>query len=297
MATTGEIYFGRPGALITLPHPRDGVQLTYDRPTAVFRTGTGGARGGRTLGGKRQFTLNWAQLWYETYADIEAFHQGHEGPGPFVIHDPARVNWLMVNQSGATSQSNDTSNFTVAGSGVNLSSSSSAYRRGPRSLRTNFTYAVSGAVVLDSSAQEWPGIPVIAGQAVVFSCYAQGAGADAIMSVTPQLQWYDDDGTLLSISAGTPLTTAAGSFQVVSVTATPPASAVYVLCRLLITGSSIGSVLYLDEFQLERGSSPTSWRPGTGVFPVMVSSLSEVWPWQAGDDRTGPVLVLQETGE
>lgn len=291
-----DIYFGRPGALIDLPQPRDGVQTTYLRPSAAFRAGSGGARVGRNLAGKRQFSLNWNQLWYETFAEVEAFHLGHEGPGPFVLHDPARVNWLMVNQSGATSQTNDTLNFTVAGSGVNITSSASAYRRGPRSLRTNFTLATSGAIVLDSPAEEWPGIPVIASQAITFSCYAQGAGLDAIMSVTPQLLWYDVNGTLLSTTAGTPLTTAAGSFQAMSVSGTPAASAVYVLCRLLITGSSAGSVLYLDSFQLERGSTASSWRPGTGIFPVQVISLTEAWPWQATDYRDGPALVVQEMG-
>jgi hypothetical protein len=266
------------------------------RPSAVFRTGSGGARVGRTISGKRQFSLDYTQLFYETYATMEAFHHGHQGPGPFVLHDPGRVNWLTPNQSGATSVYNDTSNFTVAGSGSNLASSSSAYHRGPRSLRWNFTYTASGALTLDTPAADWPGIPVIAGQALAFSFYGEGAGTDAIMSLTPQLVWYDSAGVFVSTSSGSPVATSSSAWVSGSISDTPPATAVYVIPRILVTGQSAGSVLYLDEFQLERGSALSAWRPGTGVYPVQVISFAESWPWQASTYRNNPSFVVQEVG-
>jgi len=293
--SASDLYFGTPGALEVFPHPRGGVQSTRTRPSNTFLTAPGGAHVAQTLEGKRQFQLDWEQLWYETYAAIEAYHHGHMGPGPFVLHDPGRTNWLTTNQSGATSQ-RDTSNFTVSGSGSSLDSSSSVVLRGPRSLAWNFTYASSGLLVLDPATATWPGIPVIADQAICFSFQAEGAGSDATMSLTPQLVWLDATGATLSTTSGTPIVTSSSAWTQGSVTASPPASAAYVLCKVAATDASGGSILYLDEFQLERGSAPTDWRPGTGVFPVTIMSFGELWPWQASDYRRGAAMVLQEVG-
>lgn len=503
-----EIYFGAPGGLVTIPQPRGGVQTTRVRQSSTFTTGTGGARTGRTLDGKRRYTLNWQQLWYETFAAIYAYDQGHNGPGPFVLHDPSQINWLTVNQSAATSHRNNTDgftlsatsttvtdnftrtvtggwgtasptgsvwttvggaaanyftslnegfqentsnnvllacvqatggsdmevdvttrwnyvgaataaistwvagrytdinnfyygilqlqtdatvtlglykrvggvdttlvsptvvqtghtaaqyrrvkvktigtaiavktwldgttepstylleatdsslttganaaclsrfetgntnspkdarfdNFTVSLVGSAITSSSVLVNRGPRSLV--WTHTGVGVTVpilgLDSPSPTWPGIPVIAGQAVVFSATARGGGADPIATITPQLVWLDSAGAVVSTTSGTPVVTASGAWAAVGVTATPPATAYYVLCKIEGTsGATIGTIVYLDKFQLERGSTATTWRPGTGIFPVTVLSLNEQYPWQASTYRESPVLVLQETG-
>lgn len=107
-----EVYFGRPGALITIPHPRGGVDAHPDRPSSTFRTGTGGARVGRALRSRRQYVLSWDRLWYSTYVDLEGFHHGHHGPGPFALIDQSRINRLTVNQSGTSSLTNDGDGFT-----------------------------------------------------------------------------------------------------------------------------------------------------------------------------------------
>lgn len=288
------MYFGRPGALFEIPHPRGGVRSTRDRPASVFRTAGGQARVGKNVDGVRQYVLQWEQLWYETFAQLEAFDQGHEGPGPFALIDPGRINMLTANQSSATSVYNDTSNFTISGSGSTLSSSQVTYDRGPRSLAWTFAFTATGSCHLDSPSVDWPGIPVVSGVALVFSLTAKGAGTDAVMSVTPKLEWYNTSGTLLSSNSGSALTTNSSAFQAASATATPPASAAYVLCKVDVTGQTAGSILYLDKFQLEAASTPTSWRPGTGVMPVAVMSVAEAWPWEASTFREGPVMTLQE---
>lgn len=291
------VYFGRPGAQISIPDPRGGVQSTRGRPTSKFETGNGGMRASRLLDGRRQYTLNWQQLWYETYAQIEGFYHGHEGPGPFALHDPGRINLLTVNQSSATSHRNDTNGFTVAGSGCNISSSATGYHRGPRALQWNFTFAVSGSVTLDTPTAVWPGIPCISGQALCFSAYGIGWGStDPTVTAAARLTWYNSAGTVLSTSTGSTISTTAGAWQQFYVTASPPAGAVYVRCSVAVTGTLAGAALHLDEFQLEVGSLPTAWRPGTGVFPVSVMSLTEQWPWAASDYRQNPILVLQEVG-
>jgi len=288
------MYFGRPGALTEIPHPRGGARVTRVRSVATFPTADGGARVGKSSGGARQFTLGWEQLFYETFAELEAFDQGHQGPGPFALIDPGRINYLTVNQSSATSHLADTSNFTVSGSGSSLASSATAYDRGPRGLAWNFSFASSGALTLDSPSVSWPGIPVVADVPLTFSLYHKGAGTDAVMSIVPKLEWADVNGAVLSTSSGSTGTSNSSAFQAASVTATPPASTAYALCKVDVTNQSAGSILYLDRFQLEAASSATAWRPGTGVLPVTVVSVAEEWPWEATAFRRAPTMVLQE---
>lgn len=518
------IWFGRPGDPIQLEHPRGGVRLTRDRPSAVFRTGSGGARVGQAIGGKREYQLNWQRLWYETYAALEGYYHGHEGPGPFALHDPGRPNWLTVNQSGATSQTNDPTGFsaweadglnlsatasgsnawtndnatlggtgdmsmraeadpitwanevdgqclvgqwsdilttqrsrllgvgangipflvwsstgsnvlfrpcTVAlaadagpfalradldvddgagnhvvtfyisdsiggtwrqlGSAVttvgtttvfnsnlplevgahssgahdifrgviraaevyvggvlaanprfdrqrpntltltdsvsnlwtlrgsaaitgdydgadNLSSSASAFHRGPRSLRwdvfsDNAAAAASGSVI-DSlkilpASPSWPGIPVVPGQAICLSFWRKANAGGPVATLTPRLQWLDAAGAVLSTTTGTP-TAPSTSWLQQQVTGTPPVGATYVLCWVDATdslASPVGTtVVWLDEFQLEFGAAPGTWRPGTGIYPLAVTGLTEEWPWRAELYRENAVLTLQEAG-
>lgn len=292
------IYFGRPGSLQSIPHPRGGVQTTRDRPTAVFRTGGGGARVGRITGGKRQFTLSWSTLDYETFAILLRFDQGHEGPGPFAFIDPGQRNQLTVNQSAATSETNDTDNFTVSGSGSSLSSDPTTYYRGPRALKWTFAYASqAGTLSLDAPAADWPGIPVV-DRDMCFSLRVKGGGPDPIITLTPKLTWYSAAGATLSTDSGNATPTTSASWTQMYVTANAPAGAAYVGCSVAASASTVGagSILYLDELQLEEGATPGEWRPGTGVPPVQVLSLVDQWPWQGSDFRTGPVLTLQETG-
>lgn len=308
------IWFGRPGQQVELPHPRGGVQVTRERPASPFRTGSGGVRVGQAVGGKRQVMLSWQRLWYETTAVIEAFAHGHEGPGPFVLHDPSRVNWLTVNQSAATSHLNDTTGFGAdngagGASGYdfddNLSSSATAYHRGPRSLRwlvDNAAPGPSGGVLdtlqLHPASDTWPGIPIVPGEELCFSCWVYGDPVDPVDTLTARLAWLDAAGEELSTTDGTPVAPSSDWTQI-SVSDEPPEDAVYVLCRVVAAGEAMAeatAVLHLDEFQLELGSAPTTWRPGTGIYPMAVISMDERWPWQAEGYREGVRLVLQEVG-
>lgn len=296
--TDTKIYFGRPGSLIEIYHPRGGLKAPRTRPRSVFNTAGGGVRVGQMAGGKRRYALNWESLQYADFSTLLAFDQGHEGPGPFALIDPGQRNQLTVNQSAATSELNGTDNFTAAGSGYSLSSESTTYRRGPRSLKLTIAYAAqSGTVTLDSPASDWYGVPVVS-RPYVFSFYVQGGGTDPIVTITPTLTWYSTTGATVSTSTGTPTPTASGSWAQMYVAATTPATAAYVQCSIAASGGTISaaSVLYLDQFQLEEGSAPTTWRPGTGVVPVQVLGLEDEWTWAGTDFRKGPTLLLQEVG-
>lgn len=293
------LYFGMPGMLIEIPHPRGGVQSSRSRLRSVFRTAGGGVRYGQMAGGKRQYTLNWQQLDDATFSTLLAYDQGHMGVGPFVLLDPAQRNQLTDNQSAATSVTYSSDNFTVTGSGHSLSSDATTYHRGPRSLKWLFAYAgQSGVLTLNSGGEDWPGIPVVT-RPYVFAFQARGAGPDAAITLTPIMRWYDTAGGLVSSTSGAPAATTSAAWTQMSVSATPPASAAYVLAAVAVSGASVAtsaSYLYLDEFQLEEGSTPTIWRPGTGVVPVAIGSLVEQWPWSRPDFRTSPTMVLIELG-
>jgi hypothetical protein len=296
------IYFGTPGALITLPHPRGGMESTRQRATQTFPLGSGETRTRKGLQGSRQFALAWERLTFDTFETLRAYDQGHMGPGPFAILDPGRRNMLTANQSGSTSLTNDTENFSIAGSGCTIASSATLTTGVPRSLAWSFNFSSpsSGAAILtlDSPYGGWPGVPVVASRALAFSFLARGGGADAIVSYLAEMLWYDATSTLLSTSTGSVVTTSSGAWTEGLVTATAPSTAAYVLPRVHYqSGATAGSIGYFSSFQLEEGTVRGTWRPGTGVLPVTVVGLREAWPWLYPlEVRDGPALVLREDG-
>lgn len=295
------IYFGRPGSLITIPWPRGGIQSTRERQVDVFNLDSGGVRTGKLLGGKRTYRLAYNSLDYTTFALLEAFDQGHQGPGPFVLLDPGRRNTLTPNQSAATSETNGTDNYTVAGTGGSISSSSTTgtFSRGPRSLKWSFTITTpaTATLTLDSPSPDWYGVPV-AIRPYIFSFKALGAGSDAIVTLTAQILWLDITGATLSTTSGSGVATNAATFTTYTVTATAPANTAFALCRVSATGSTVsnGTILYLDELQFEEGAAATAWTPGTGILPLEVISLDDGMQHRWFDFRDGPVFVVREVG-
>lgn len=302
MTAEPDLYFGRPGSLELIPHPRGGVTSTRIRQRSRFDTAAGGARVSQIVGGKRQIALSWERLYYADFATLLAYDQGHQGPGPFALIDPAATNMLTVNQSAATAETGDTSNFTISGSGNSLATTTTVTDRGPNALVSNLTLGASGVLSLSTPSTQWTGCPVVPILTYRFWLTAKGGGSDAIMSVTPRLIWYDALGAFISTSLGTPVTTSSGVWTVGYVDAAAPSTAAFVLCSATFTGASTGSILYFGRFQLQLQPSGAAapvaadWRPGTAVVPVAVLSLVEAWPWQATGYRERPVLTLQEVG-
>jgi hypothetical protein len=298
------VYFGTPGTMISLPHPKGGVKTTRVRPTQQFALGNGEYRTRRLLHGSRLYTLSWDKLLYSTFAtSLHAYDQGHMGPGPFAFLDPGQRNMLTVNQSAATALTNAVDNFTIAGSGQTIGSSLTVTLTTPRSLNWNFnaTAPASGAstLTLDSPYAGWPGIPAVAARPLTFSFQAIGGGTDNIVTFQGELLWYSAAGSLLSTSTGTPMTTSGAAWTQGSVSATAPASTAYVQCRVhYVSGASFGSIVYFSAFMLNEGTTPdAAWTPGTGVLPVSVVSLAEAWPWlYAAEVRDSPDLVLRQDG-
>jgi hypothetical protein len=287
------IYFGKPGALITLHQPRGGVRATRQRPTGQFRPGDGGYASERRLHGARKYALSYDSLSREDFHDMLAYDQGHNGVGPWVLLDPGQINMLTVNQSSATSLLNDTDNFTVAGSGWAITSDATLTRRGPRSLRMAATYAnQTGTLTLDSPYAGWAGIPV-ADRDHAFSFYARTA-VDSAISVAARMAYLDVNGATVSTTTGTVVVAGTGAWSQVLVAANADATAAYCNLTVVASGASAGALLYLDEFQFEAASTPTTWTPGTGVLPVVIEQLDENWQWQWPEYRERPAFVLAE---
>jgi len=139
MTIDTNVYFGAPGSLLTLPWPRGGIGGTRGRNVSQFLLGSGGQQVWKTLSGKRTYQLGYQSLDYATFAQLEAFDQGHNGPGPFAILDPGRRNLLTANQSAATSLTNDTTGFTIGGA----------------LMSDNFTRSVTGGWGTASSGGAW----------------------------------------------------------------------------------------------------------------------------------------------
>lgn len=292
-----EIYFGRPGFLAELPQPRGGVKATRVRPTSVFATAGGRARVDRMLDGSREYVLSWNRLFYEDWAYLEGFDQGLQGPGPFALLDPGRINLLQANQAGATSVSNSASGFTPATSAQTVTSDQFLYNRGPRSLDWNFTTTTSASLALDPPSDSWPGIPVI-NRSMAFSFLARRKPATASAQVRAVMQWLDVSGNTLETTLGTYTVVTSGAWVAVSLIDSPPSSAAaYLNVSVHGSGQASGTYFALDNFQLEVGASATTWRPATGVMPVQVVSLDEQWPWQASTFRENATMVLQEVDE
>lgn len=294
------MYLGTPGRLESIALPKGNIDHTRVRQVDVYALGNGGYRVGKLLGGTRRISINYQRLQYADFLKLEAYEQGHRGPGPFVLLDPGTRNILTVNQSSTTSERNNSNNFTLSGSGGALASVSSIYRRGPRvlSYTASNSNPSASAILLDAPAPEWYGFPVHVGRSMVLSAYIRGGGTDGVVSVSASLRWLSEGGSTLSTNTGTVVATTSGSWQQVLVAATPPASAAYVTpIFTAASGAGAGDIVYFDEMMLHEGLTvDTAWSPGGGILPVVPIALADSWPFQAGQFRERPILILQEVG-
>lgn len=301
LATVDTIWFGTPGNLVALTHPQGTFEATRALSTAEFALGVGGVRVDRYTGAARRYSIGYDRLTRAAWATLQAYAQGHMGPGGFALLDPGQVNLLTVNQSSATSQLNSASGFTadpVAVPGVLSSSSTVTGPSGtPRSLAWTFSGAATGGtfptVIFDAASSAWPGIPVRPSTAYTFSVYVKSA-VDTAITAGPQIVWLDTAGAQLSFDFAD--FTVDGTQTRRSVSATSHASAAYAKLRFSATGSTVGAgaVIYVSEPQFERGSSATAWQPGTGVYPVVPVGLPESWTGLFHTLRDSPTFDLVE---
>lgn len=292
------VYFGRPGSLVTLPWPRDGIDKPYERRTFDFATATGNHIVSVMLGGSRIFTLGWKALHLDNYRMLEQYWLGTMGPGPWALIDPSMPNLLMPNQSSTTNLYADARHFSVNQGSVSSNGTASQIHRtgATRSLRWLFTSAGSSFPVLTMTApyRNWFGFPAMIGLPYRFSAWVKPDGiVDAAMTVSLKLQWLNAAGGLIDeLSSGDIPVTA---WQQLSVGGVAPALTAYAKPTVVLTGSTVaaGGSLYVDELLLEQDSVINTWAPGAGIRPVEILSLPDNVPFN-GRFRKGVTMTVRE---
>lgn len=289
-------YFGIPGKTLNkLWDPTGGMLATRERSSYVFSNKNGGTRTIRALDGARSYSLNYGALGRKTFEILNAYQQGHMGPGPFVLIDPGRRNLLTVNQSSATSQTNDTRGWTATGPSQSIAADNTQAGQFPNVLRHAFTATVpaSSVLTLDRPSTVWPGIPVLI-QPYTFWFYAAGGP----MSIQATIDWLDLSGAVLSTAtSGNFSLGIGGSITKCWITSTPPAGTVWGICRIKPVLATIinGASYIVIKPMFNEGSSPDmDWAPGTGIYPVTVMGLPEKYGFAEPGMMVSPTLLLQE---
>jgi hypothetical protein len=156
-------------------------------------------------------------------------------------------------------------------------------------------YASSIRCGYTSSGKAYGCAKVVAGQ--TYSARAQvrlGASSPAL-SVKMLVRWYDSAGNIITTSSDSP-STALQNGVYVPVTLTgvvAPANAVWAGLSIGTTGGDGGGTgyLFLDEIQLEQGTTLSEWNPGGSIFHGYI----EKWPVTA-DGLTATVEVSAVDG-
>jgi hypothetical protein len=296
------VYFGRPGKLLTLPWPRGDMDRTYERQTFDFVTGSGLHQVSSLSSGSRSYTLNWNALSLDSFSKLGQYRIGANGPGPWVLIDPSTPNLLPPNIGAASGLYANNTQMVVgtATNGVPGSNALPAFihrTEGYRSMSWTFS---TGPIVTTPTFEitpmyrSWFGQPVMPGLPYSFSSWLTVDGViETSATVAIQLIWLDAAGATLSTSNGGNTTVAA--WTKLTVTGTAPVGAVYVKPVYAALGSSlaVNGVIYIDEPLLEQDSVVNTWAPSTGIRPVEIVDLREVVPFEARF-RTAVTMTLRE---
>jgi hypothetical protein len=290
-----DVWFGRPGQIQKLWAPKGGILATRDVSTTTFFTGAGGARVNKALNGTRTYTLQYGGLGRDSFTFLDAFQQGHQGVGPFIVIDPGRRNKLTANQSSSTSLTNDTTDFVVTGTSVTMTSDNTLITPLPNTLKMLFGASTPGttSLVLGGAWSTWPGIPVRPDMDHCFWCMVVGGPIDVQAVIT----WLGLTGNVLGTSTSAALTTNAVNWQRLSVVGTPPIGTVWCTAQILPASATIasGESLWFSSFMLNTGNQPDPiWAPGSGVWPVQVIGLPEKYAFHEPGMLVDPTLTLQE---
>lgn len=303
------VYFGKPGALITLPYPRGDIDKTYERQTFDFVTGSGQHMISSSPAGSRPFSLVWNSMHVDNFKLIEQYSTGMMGAGPWTLIDPSARNLLLPNQASATNLYSDASDWKTGNNliteGTLLSNTNATFIHRPgatRSIRWQFTtgpISLRPTLVPISPYRNWNSFPVLVGLPYTFSVWICTDGViDVSIGALMRIRWTNAAGAVVSDSTNPVFPTYAtvtGSWVRMSVTGIAPAGAYYGVPGVVVddTTVTVGSSLYVDEPLFEQDSVLNDWAPGTGLRAVDILSLSETVPFDARW-RKGMTLTLRE---
>jgi hypothetical protein len=298
------VYFGRPGAFISLPWPRGDLDKPFTRQVYDFLTGSGSHFISKSPDGARTGVVNWNALHLDNFNLIDQFWTGANGSGPWAFIDPSVPNLLLPNQASATATTYDTTGFATSTGATNmgtlLSNTSPSFIRragSPRSLRWQFTVgaAASPQLNLASPYRNWYGIPAVPGLPYTFSVWGRPDSiVDTAITLSAQMLWTDAAGATLSTATSGNINMNSGYVKLTA-TGTAPANTAYIQPVLVADGATIttGASIYLDEMMLEQDSVANTWAPGNGCRAVEITSLADIVPFESRM-RRNCTMVYQE---
>lgn len=327
------LIIGRPaGPLLTIPRmPARGYNRAAATAVTVHTNSSGARRVDRSVRSPRTWDFSWAWISDTHRRDLAALFDGQYGPGPYVLFDPACQNHLTAQQASGTDHGREATHFSVAG-GETVTSSDAAAARGGRSLKWSLPATVTSGV-LSYTFPHLTGVPVPTADPWTFYASVHGGGADPEVSIAAAMAWLREDGTLLTTTTGTPVTTRADSWQQISTTrAIPPPGAVYMVPQLVVDTTTVDAAnsglgddlrtvwarpdrfspqagpvetaltdwwfgstvdIYVDEASLRRSASVDAWMPGEGVPLVSATAMPETVPFVESRDLS---MTLMEVG-
>lgn len=268
-------WLGKPATvLIALPHPGRGIDSTLGIPTNPRQTIGGGLAVDRAPKGTRTYELAWASLTPEQHSIVEEFQLGARGRGPFVLLDPWRRNHLSTNQSSATSTTNTGTGFTPSAL-ESVASAATPVRRGPRALAWTIPSSSTAGILTITPPPGHTMWPTPALATWTFSAWVRGGGTDPIVTIGSDIVWLNTTGATLTTATGSTIATSSGAYAQISQIATAPANAVGFNLRLRVTPASVGaggSIVYVDQPQLDMYNGVRNWVLGTGIPLVSVTA-------------------------
>lgn len=289
-------WLGKSGTVLTaLPHPGRGIDATLRIESKVSATIGGGQSVDRAPTGRRTYELNWTSLSPEQHSIVEEFELGAKGSGPYVLLDPWRRNHLTTAQSSATSSTNGTTGFTPSPS-ESLASVTTPVRRGPRALAWTIPSSSTAGILTLTPPTGMTAWPTPALSVWTVSAWLRGGGTDPIVTAGSDIVWLDTAGATLSTSTGSTIATASAAYAQITQTATAPANAVSFNLRLRVTPASVGaggSIVYVDQPQLDLYNGVRAWALGTGI--PLVSCTGSGTSYRKPIKR-GASLTLAEVG-
>jgi hypothetical protein len=276
-------WLGPAGSLVQLVEPSPGSGPSRPRRRAVHYPA---ARGGQAtvddLGRYATIKLTWSEADLLTADELSVVETLYETPGPYRLIDGSRRNLLTPNQSKGTDALADATGFSALTQGV-VSSSTAQARSGVRSLAwdTQTALAATGRGVLFSGTSATPDATWAAvrpSTAYTVSCYVR---ASAAVNMQIGISFYSAAAALLSSpsTAGSAVSTTDWSTRL-TFTATSDATAAYGVVKVLnstTTGAAV--TVYLDDAQLEEGSSATAQVVGIGTPQVDFADLDVACQW------------------
>lgn len=265
---------GTPGRLARLPQPTGDLPHPAEYDAAVHKLLAGRAVDFPGGDPKRAYKATWQGLGHDDWSTLEAYASRQRGFGPWVLYlDETRRNYLTANQASGTDAAAGVEGFSVAaGSNETLASSTAQARSGIRSLLWTLPASVtSGLLTIACPVATFAGWPTPASQPWSLSAYVRTGGTDSTFDVRARLRWLNSAGSTLSTSDGSFTAGSSSAFTRISVTATAPANAVYVLPLLQVDATDVSGAAqcFVDDVQLEFGTVGTALA-GTGLPIVSI---------------------------